>query len=102
MTTDEFFAEAKRLNLRMLGTPEETRAALDLKDAEIARLRAALALAANRMDVTDDFIRYAQPLIGEDWVRVPLENGLQRFARLERRFAAQKLPAYTPQAYHEA
>jgi hypothetical protein len=39
MTTDEFFAEARRLNLRMLGTPEETRAALDLKDAEIARLR---------------------------------------------------------------
>lgn len=38
MTTDEFFAEAKRLNLRMLGTPEETRAALDLKDAEIQRL----------------------------------------------------------------
>ena len=39
MNIDEFFAEAKRLNLRVLGTPEETRAALDLKDAEIARLR---------------------------------------------------------------
>ena len=38
MNTDEFFAEAKRLNLRMLGTPEETRAALDAKDAEIDRL----------------------------------------------------------------
>lgn len=42
MTVDGFFAEAKRLNLRMLGTPAETRAALDLKDAEIARLRDAL------------------------------------------------------------
>jgi hypothetical protein len=42
MTTDEFFAEAKRLNLRVLGTPEETRAALDNKDSEIARLRSAL------------------------------------------------------------
>lgn len=42
MNMDEFFAEAKRLNLRMLGTPEETRAALDLKDAEIERLNAAL------------------------------------------------------------
>jgi len=42
MTTSEFFAEAKRLKLRVLGTPEETCAALDLKDAEIARLRAAL------------------------------------------------------------
>ncbi len=41
MNTDQFFAEAKRLNLRMLGTPEETRAALDAKDAEIARLRTA-------------------------------------------------------------
>jgi hypothetical protein len=45
MNTDEFFAEAKRLNLRMLGTPEETRGALDAKDAEIARLTAALAKA---------------------------------------------------------
>ena len=44
MTVDGFFAEAKRLNLRMLGTPEETRAALDLKDAEIERLRSALRL----------------------------------------------------------
>jgi hypothetical protein len=42
MNTDEFFSEAKRLKLRMLGTPEETRAALDAKDAEIARLTAAL------------------------------------------------------------
>lgn len=43
MNTDEFFAEAKRLNLRMLGTPEETRAALDAKDAEIETLRTQLA-----------------------------------------------------------
>lgn len=42
MTFDESFAEAKRLNLRMLGTPEDTRASLDLKDAEIERLRALL------------------------------------------------------------
>ena len=42
MTVEGFFAEAKRLNLRMLGTPEETRAALDSKDAEIARLKAKL------------------------------------------------------------
>lgn len=42
MTTEEFFAEAKRLNLRVLGTREETCAALDTKDAEIANLREAL------------------------------------------------------------
>ena len=45
MTTEEFFAEAKRLNLRMLGTPEETIAALNSKDAEIGRLKAAIARA---------------------------------------------------------
>ena len=39
MTTEEFFAEAKRMNLRMLGTREETCAALDAKDAEIAALQ---------------------------------------------------------------
>ena len=44
MTVDDFFAEARRLNMRMVGTPEETRAALDLKDAEIERLRNALLL----------------------------------------------------------
>ena len=42
MALDEFFAEAKRLKLRMLGTREETCAALDAKDAEIANLREAL------------------------------------------------------------
>ena len=38
MSAKEFFAEAERLNLRVLGTPAETRAALDAKDAEIERL----------------------------------------------------------------
>ena len=40
MTVAGFFNEARRLNLRMLGTPAETRAALDLKDAEIEKLKA--------------------------------------------------------------
>ncbi len=56
-------------------------------------------IAPNRIDVTDDFIRYARPLIGDHWPTVPLVNGRQRFARLQRNFAAQKLPAYVPQAY---
>ncbi len=56
-------------------------------------------IAPNRIDVTDDFVRYAGPLIGEDWVSVPLVNGKQRFARFEKIFAGQKLPNYTPQAY---
>jgi ATP-dependent phosphofructokinase / diphosphate-dependent phosphofructokinase len=50
-------------------------------------------------DVTDDFVRYARPLIGEDWVSVPLIGGIQRFARLQPLFADKKLPDYRPQAY---
>jgi hypothetical protein len=43
MTMDEFFSEAKRLGCRMHLDPEDQRAAFDAKDAEIERLRAALA-----------------------------------------------------------
>jgi 6-phosphofructokinase len=53
----------------------------------------------NRVDVSDEFIRYAQPLIGEHWPNVPLERGLQRFARIKPIFAQQILGDYTPQAY---
>ncbi|MFC1451942.1 diphosphate--fructose-6-phosphate 1-phosphotransferase [Verrucomicrobiota bacterium] len=56
-------------------------------------------IAENRIDVTDDFIRYARPLIGEDWAAIPLEKGLQRFARLEPEFAEKRCPNYTPLAY---
>ncbi|MCS7260959.1 MAG: diphosphate--fructose-6-phosphate 1-phosphotransferase [Anaerolineae bacterium] len=56
-------------------------------------------IAESRIDVTDEFIAYARPLIGDNWPSVPLVNGLQRFARLERIMADQKLPAYVPQAY---
>lgn len=56
-------------------------------------------ISQNRIDVTDDFVRYARPLIGDEWVSVPLVNGLQRFARFEEIFAEQRLPAYVPEAY---
>ncbi len=52
-------------------------------------------------DVTDEFIRYARPLIGDDWVSVPMIDGRLRLARLEttpQMFASQKLPKYIPQA----
>jgi 6-phosphofructokinase 1 len=58
-------------------------------------------LAANKIDVTDEFIRYAQPLIGDDWVRVPLENGLPRYARLKPLFAGKKCPPFEPEAYRK-
>ena len=49
---------------------------------------------SKRGDVTDDFIRYARPLIGHEWPRIPLVDGLQRFARLRPIFAEKKCPAY--------
>ena len=56
-------------------------------------------ISKNRIDVTDQFIKYARPLIGEDWVSVPVINGLQRFARFKKIFVDKKLSAYTPQAF---
>jgi 6-phosphofructokinase 1 len=56
-------------------------------------------IAPNRIDVTDDFVRYARPLIGDHWPAVPLVDGRQRFARLRKIFASQKLATYVPQAY---
>ena len=55
-------------------------------------------IAASGCDVTDDFVRYARPLIGDDWPSIPLVDGLQRFARLKPIFASQTLASYTPQA----
>ncbi len=54
-------------------------------------------IAANKIDVTDDFVRYAKPLIGEDWASVPVIQGRQRFTRFKPIFAEKKLPAYTLQ-----
>ncbi len=56
-------------------------------------------IAASRTDVTDDFVRYARPLIGDSWPSIPLINGIQRFTRFEPVYAEQKLKRYTPQAY---
>lgn len=58
-------------------------------------------LAPNKVDVTDDFVRYARPLIGDDWPTVPLVNGIQRFARIRRIMAPKRLPEYVPQAYRK-
>jgi 6-phosphofructokinase 1 len=49
-------------------------------------------------DVTDDFVRYAKPLIGEDMVSMPLVDGRYRMTRFEPLYARQNLPAYVPQA----
>jgi 6-phosphofructokinase len=52
----------------------------------------------NRIDVTDEFLDYAKPLIGEDWPSIPVINGRQRFAQLKMILADKKLPPYVPEA----
>ena len=56
-------------------------------------------ISKNRIDVTGDFIEYARPLIGEDWVRIPVFDGRQRFTRFKPVFAEKKLKEYIPEAY---
>jgi 6-phosphofructokinase 1 len=56
-------------------------------------------IAPGGTDVTDDFVAYARPLIGEDWPSIPLVDGRQRFARLRPVMAERKLPVYRPQAW---
>ena len=55
-------------------------------------------IAESGADVTDDFARYARPLIGDGWPSIPLVDGRQRFARIKPIMASKKLPAYELQA----
>jgi 6-phosphofructokinase 1 len=55
-------------------------------------------IAPGGADVTNEFVAYARPLIGEDWPSIPLVNGRQRFAQLKPIMAEQKLSPYLPQA----
>jgi 6-phosphofructokinase 1 len=56
-------------------------------------------LSPDGLDVTDDFIRYAMPLVGEKWVEIPLENGRPRFARLNIAFEEKRCREYIPLLY---
>ena len=49
-------------------------------------------------DVTDDFVRYAKPLVGSDMIVLPTVDGRQRMTRFAPIYAEQKLPPYLPQA----
>lgn len=55
-------------------------------------------ISADGTDVTDEFVRYAQPLVGEDMVSLPLIGGRQRLTRFAPLYAEQRLPKYVPQA----
>ena len=49
-------------------------------------------------DVSDDFIRYAKPLIGEGMLSLPMIDGRQRMTHFEPLYADQKLASYVPEA----
>ena len=53
-------------------------------------------MTTDELDVTDDFIRYAEPLVGDDWPPLPLNGSRQRFARLEIRLLESKCLPYIP------
>ena len=48
-------------------------------------------------DVTDEFIRYAKPLVGDDMLLLPMQDGRQRLTQFKPIYAATKLPAYVLQ-----
>ncbi|MBN2218092.1 MAG: 6-phosphofructokinase, partial [Pirellulales bacterium] len=52
----------------------------------------------NGCDVTDEFIRYARPLVGDEMPSLPMIDGRQRLARFSPILAEKKLPEYVPQA----
>jgi 6-phosphofructokinase 1 len=58
-------------------------------------------LAQPHTDVTDEFVHYARPLIGDEYPFAPLLNGLPHFTRLAEIYAEQKLETYIPINYRQ-
>ena len=58
-------------------------------------------IAQDRFDVTDAFVEYARPLIGEAPAEIPYENGLPRFSRLHEALVARRCSDYIPQTHRE-
>ena len=55
-------------------------------------------IADSGCDVTDHFLRYAQPLVGEGMLSLPMVGGRQRLTQFEPRYANKVLEPYRPQA----
>ena len=55
-------------------------------------------IATDGTDVTDEFVRYAEPLIGDEMISLPIIDGRQRLTRFEPIYADQTLPRYIPEA----
>jgi 6-phosphofructokinase len=53
------------------------------------------------IDVTDAFLEYARPLIGDSWLEIPLERGLPRFARIAPILVPKACSAYVPEAHRK-
>lgn len=66
--------------------------------ANSERIFPAAWIAESGRDVSDDFVGYARPLVGDEMIRLPLVDGRQRLTRFEPIFARQQLPSYIPQA----
>jgi 6-phosphofructokinase 1 len=58
-------------------------------------------ISESKYDVSDEFLAYVRPLIGDDWVSVPVINGIQRFTRFKPVFVEKKLPPYKLQAVRD-
>ena len=55
-------------------------------------------IASSGVDVTDEFLEYCRPLVGEEMVSLPLVNGRQRMTRFKPIYAEQTLSPYVPKA----
>jgi len=51
-------------------------------------------ISENGTDVTDDFVRYARPLVGDEMLQLPMQDGRQRLTQFESIYAATQLPSY--------
>ncbi|MFP6619381.1 MAG: diphosphate--fructose-6-phosphate 1-phosphotransferase [Pirellulaceae bacterium] len=55
-------------------------------------------ITADGTDVTDEFVRYAQPLVGDQMLPLPLVQGRQRLTEFKPIYASPRLPEYVLQA----
>ncbi len=70
---------------------------VDLREvANSARFLPASWISEDGLDVTDAFVSYAKPLIGDCWPEIPLENGIQRFAKIKPVFVSSRCSDYIP------
>ena len=51
-------------------------------------------ISSYKLDVTDDYVKYARPLRGDGWVSVAMVDGIMRLAKFKPIFAEKKLEDY--------